>query len=93
MYDNQEVIDEENRKLKEIDPNWSIESMGLKGNMVIFLGIAVPIKGNAEKIRRLEVDGWERTFRKKDNGYRYFSGIGNCTWIMLQYMRKEIREV
>ena len=68
MYENQEIIDKETRKLKEIDPTWSIGSMTLNGNRAISLGITVKIKGNAEKIKRLEADGWQRTFRKKKNG-------------------------
>ena len=57
MYENQEVIDAENRKLKEVDPGWNIGSMVLDGNKVISIGITVPIKGNAAKIRRLEAEG------------------------------------
>ena len=93
MHDNQEIIDEENRKLREIDPDWNIGSMGVDGNKVVFIGITVPIKGNAAKIRRLEADGWERTFRKKaQDGYKAFPENDDRTRIMLQYMRKDIRE-
>lgn len=93
MYDNQEIIDEENRKLKEVDPGWNIGSTGLDGNKVISIGITVPIKGNAAKIRRLEADGWERTFRQKArNDYIAFQGTGNRPGAMLQRMRKDIWE-
>lgn len=93
MYDNQEIIDEENRKLKEVDPDWSIGSLGLSGNKVISISITVPIKGNAGKIKRLESDGWNRTFCKKMNdNYGVFSTSGNRSGSMLQCMRKEIRE-
>ena len=93
MYDNQEIIDEENRKLKEVDPDWSISSLGLCGNKAISIGITVPIKGNAGKIKRLESDGWKRTFRKKMNdGYGAFSTSENHSGSMIQCMRKEIRE-
>ena len=93
MYENQEIIDKETRKLKEIDPTWSIGSMTLNGNRAISLGITVKIKGNAEKIKRLEADGWQRTFRKKEqDDYRSFHGSGNRPQAMLQCMRKDIRE-
>ena len=88
MYDNQEIIDEENRKLKEVDPGWNICSMGLNGNKVISIGITVPIRGNAEKIRRLETDGWRRTFRKKTRNDMFFKSGGK----IMQCMKKDIRE-
>lgn len=93
MYDNQEIIEEENRKLKEVDPGWNIGSIGLDENKAISIGITVPIKGNAAKIKRLEADGWRPTFRKKAwNDYIAFQGTGNRPGIMLQCMRKYIRE-
>ena len=93
MYENQEVIDKEGRKLQEIDPNWRVGSITLDGNRAIAIGITIPIKGNAAKIRRLEADGWERTFRKKvRDDYRAFQVSGNIPGTVLQRMRKDIRE-
>lgn len=88
MYDNQEIIEEENRKLKEVDPGWNIGSIGLDGNKVISIGITVPIKGNAAKIKRLEADGWRRTFRKKIRNDMFFRSEGK----MMQCMRKDIQD-
>lgn len=90
MYDNQEMIDEENRKLKEIDSDYRIGSVSLDGNKVICISITVPIKGNAEKIKRLEADGWERTFRKKSRDIYGNLLTDNRIGIMLQCMRKDL---
>lgn len=88
MYDNQKIIDAENRKLKEVDPGWSVGSMCIVGNKVVAINVTVPLKGNAEKIRRLEAEGWRRTFRKKTRNDMFFESSGK----MMQCMRKDIQE-
>lgn len=64
-YENQAAIVEENRKLKEINPDLSIGRTGVSGNKVISIGVSIPLKGNSTKIRQLEEDGWKSVFRKK----------------------------
>ena len=54
MYDNQNEIDAEERKLKAIDPNWSIGGYSIDKNKVTQIEFSLPIKGNAKKIRELE---------------------------------------
>lgn len=83
-YANQGVVNEEKRKLREIDPKLRIGRMELelKGNRVSSIRITIPIKGNSKKIKQLEEDGWKRTFRKK--------ALEDYT--MLQCMKKQIEE-
>lgn len=84
MYDNQNEIDAEERKLKAIDPTWSIGGYAHTGNKVIAIEFSLPIKGNAKKIRELENDGWTRERRFKSNGIPYISEGAT----MFQKMRK-----
>ena len=88
MYKNQAEIDRENAFLASIDPSWEIGSYGIGENDVaISIGIMVPIKGNAAKIRKLEEAGWEKTFRLKRNFNVFEQKEGG---IMYQNLRKQL---
>lgn len=83
IYDNQEIIDEEEEKVKEIDPNFRIGGYGIVGNTVISLEMTFPLKGNAKKIKALEDAGWERDRRFKNHAWR----LPYCSKEGLMYQR------
>lgn len=88
MYKNQADIDRENAFLASIDPDWKIGSYGIGENDVaISIGIMVPIKGNAAKIRKLEEAGWEKTFRVRREFNVFGQKDGN---IMYQRLNKRL---
>lgn len=65
MYENQKIIEMENEKLKRVSPNLKIESVTAYMNQITSVGISIPIKGNAKKIKQLEADGWRKIYRQK----------------------------
>lgn len=84
MYDNQNEIDAEERKLKAIDPSWSIGGYSIAENKAIAIEFSLPIKGNAKKIKELENDGWTRERRFKACRYPYMEEVT----AMFQKMKK-----
>ena len=65
MYDNQNEVDEIEKQIQQIFPNLRISSFGLDENIVINVGITLPVKGNGKVIKRLEELGWKKLCRQK----------------------------
>ena len=95
MYENQKIIDKENEKLKNISPDLKIGSTVIYRNQITSIGISIPIKGNAKKIKQLEADGWKKTYRQKclgDYGGA-FGGNKYSGYSMMQFMIKKVDEI
>lgn len=70
MYDNQKEIDKINEEIKSIDSILKLSSFGMDGNTVISVGLTLPVKGNAEVIKKLENIGFKKFCRYKSySGY------------------------
>lgn len=83
-YDNQDVLDEENRKLKQIDPTLVIRSWLPEENRICAIRVILPVKGNMKKIQQLEEDGWIKRGRTR----RFVRRSGEGISIMMQHMEK-----
>lgn len=64
MCERQKIIDKENEKLKKISPDLKIGSVVMYKDQITSMGISIPIKGNAKKIKQLEADGWKKHIAK-----------------------------
>ena len=91
MYDNQEEVDKIEKLIQRISPELSISSYSFDENVIISVGVTIPIKGNSKVIKKLEELGWEKLCRKKvrtDNG-KYL----RCQYegyVMYQIMRLDL---
>lgn len=85
MYSNQDVIDRENQKLKELCSDFNIGRLTSEGNRVNAVGVCIPIKGHSECIRKLEEDGWKKLYRRK-------MGSDYSGYSMFQIMEKQLNE-
>lgn len=95
MCENQKIIDKENEKLKKISPDLKIRSVVMDEDQITSMGISILIKGNAKKIKQLEADGWEKTYRQKYLG-DYGGVFGNnkySGYSMMQFMIKKVDEI
>lgn len=94
MYENQKIIEMENEKLKRISPDLKIGSVTAYMNHATSMGISIPIRGNAKKIKQLEADGWRKIYRQKlINAGGVFGNDGYSGYAMIQFMRKNIDEM
>lgn len=95
MCESQKIINKENEKLKKISPDLKIGSVVMYKDQITSVGISIPIKGNAKKIKQLEADGWKKTYRQKcleDYG-GIFGGNKYSGYSMRQFMIKKVDEI
>ena len=78
MHEIMKIIDEEEKKLKEIDSAWGGVEVIYYDNRPTYMTINVPLKGNKEKISKLETDGWRRTKRRKAQGGYMVELMSKC---------------
>lgn len=66
MYDNQEVLDQIEKELKDIDPGLRIYMWEMKWdtNVVAAVRVKVPLAGNRSMIERLEEKGFVKGRRQ-----------------------------
>lgn len=101
-YENQEAVDAIQRRLDEIapgveigsyHPERKINSFGILEDRIVSVGITIPVKGNAKVIRRLEEEGWEKTWRERTRNYDApFSSSSYSGYAMMQRMQLSLED-
>lgn len=66
MYDNQEQVDEIKQQLLQIDPSLEVGGYGINENIVTYVTITLPVKGNSAVIKKLQELGWKKEWREKE---------------------------
>lgn len=66
MYDNQEQVDEIKQQLLQIDPSLTVGGYGINENIVMYVMITFPVKGNSAVIKKLQGLGWKKEWREKE---------------------------
>lgn len=69
---NDEIVINLNKKLKEIDENLSIGVISFSEDKIHSVGITIQVKGNANLIKKLEILGFEKTFREKGVNNKFY---------------------
>ena len=74
-YDNQAAVDKAQRMVESICPSLKITSCSLKwnSNVVIEVGVTLPVKGNKEIIDKLVSIGFIKGHKRKKDFYNYWS--------------------
>lgn len=60
MCNNQKWVDKIQQQLLQIDPSLKVGGYGINKNIVMYVTITLPVKGNSAVIKKLQELGWKK---------------------------------
>lgn len=76
---NDPIIIKENKKLQELNPELSISQIVSNNSKICGVGLSIPVKGNAELLRKLDRLGYKPDYREK-RGNSFYQIVKKSIW-------------